>query len=148
MNASTAKEYIHGLITSLKLTEKDISRLEADEKKWRDRAELARNKGEASLSLEAEKEANQVSNRLDKLREEEHSIQAEIKTIRSQLPGIAARERSIDNDLLEQQLLLSLWNSEEEAMSSRAFQKLEKEKTAEEELNALKAKMKERENKS
>jgi len=62
--------------------------------------------------------------------------------MRRQLPGLAARERSIDPDLLEQELLMALGQTGEEAGTERAFQKLEKEKSADEALDALKARMK------
>ena len=66
--------------------------------------------------------------------------------MRRQLPGLAARERSVDPDLLEQELLMALGRSSEEAAAEKAFQELEKEDSAEAALQVLKAKMNARTN--
>ena len=76
------------------------------------------------------------------LREEEISLKNGIADMRRQLPGLAARERSVDPDLLEQELLMALGQTEEEAATERAFKKLEKENAADAALEALKSKMK------
>ena len=141
MNAATAKDYILGLITTLKLTEKEIRSLMEEAAKWKNRVELAVSKGADELLGEAERELEGINARLKELWEEERSLKAEIKDMRRQLPGLAARERSIDPDLLEQQLLMALWHSEEEAAADRAFRKLEKDSAVDSELEALKAKM-------
>ena len=141
MDAATAKDYILGLITTLKLTEKEILSLEAEAKRWKSRMELARSKGADALLEEAERELEGFKTRLTKLRDEERSLKGEIETMRRKLPGLAARERSIDPDLLEQELLMALGQSEEEVMTERAFRKLEKDNAVEEELKAMKAKM-------
>jgi len=108
MNLAEAKEYIFGFITTLKLTEKEIQSLEDEAAKWKSRAELARSKGIDDLLKGAEKEAEDISSKLATLREEEFSLKQQIAAIRRQLPGLAARERSIDADLLEQELLMLL----------------------------------------
>ena len=108
MNLAEAKEYIFGFITTLKLTEKEIQSLEDEAAKWKSRAELARSKGIDDLLKGAEKEAENISSKLATLREEEFSLKQQIAAIRRQLPGLAARERSIDADLLEQELLMLL----------------------------------------
>ena len=141
MDAAAAKEYILELITALKLTEKEIHSLEEEEAKWKGRMELASIHGKNELLEEARKEAERTNADLVKLREEEHSLKAELKSMRRQLPGLAARERSIDPELLEQQLLLALWSSEEEAEADRAFRKLETDSIIDAELKALKVKM-------
>ena len=141
MDAATAKEYILGLITTLKLTEKEILSLEAEAEKWKTRVELARSKGAGELLGEAERELEGFNIRLTKLRDEERSLKAEINVMRRKLPGLAAKELSIDPDLLEQQLLMALWHSEEEAETNRAFRKLETDSDVDAELEALKAKM-------
>jgi phage shock protein A len=99
MKAAEAKEYIFGFITTLKLTEKEIHSLEGEAVKWKNRVELARSWGKDDLLKGAEKEAESVSEKLAILREEEHSLKRQITAMRGQLPGLAARERSIDADL-------------------------------------------------
>jgi len=142
MSASAAKEYIFSLITTLKLTEKEIHSLEENAAKWKSRVELARSSGKNDLAFEAEKEAERVDKKIAGLCEEKKSLKNQIEEIRRQLPGLAARERSIDADLLEQELLIALGQTEEEAETERAFKKLEKESNADSALQALKEKLK------
>jgi len=141
MSAAEAKEYIHALIATTKLTEKEICILEEEEAKWKSRMELARSRGANDLYMEAEKEAGRVRTKLASLREEAQSLRSQADSIRRQLPSLAALQRSIDADLLEQELLMALGQTEEEANAERAFRKLEKESAADAALNALKAKM-------
>ena len=143
MNITEAREHILALATTLKLTEKAIRPLEDEAAKWEDRARLARSREMADLAGEAEREAEKINTRLEELRKEEGSIKSEIEAIRRELPGLAARERSIDPLLLEQELLAALGKSEEEAETDRAFRKLENEHAAQEALEAMKAGMKE-----
>jgi len=142
MNASDAKEYILNIITTLKLTEKEISVMEDEAAKWKNRVDLARSKGVEDILAEAEREAEKVNSKLTGLREEALSLKSDIAEMRRQLPGLAARERSVDPDLLEQELLMALGQTEEDAATERAFKKLEKENAADTALEALKSKMK------
>jgi phage shock protein A len=142
MSAADAKEYILAHISTLKLTEKEIRSLEEDAAKWKDRIELARSRGMDELLAEAEKEAEIINAKLAKLREEEQSLKNRIGFMRQQIPGLAARERSINPDLLEQELLMALGQTEEGAETERAFRELEKDSAADSALEALKAKMK------
>ena len=142
MGAAEAKEYILSFITTLKLTEKEIQSLENEAARWKNRVALARSKGEEKLLAEAEKEADRINAKLAGLRAEEQSLKESIETMRKQLPGLAARERNIDTDLLEQELLMALGKTGEDTETERAFQKLEKDSAAEAALNALKEKMK------
>ena len=146
MSAREAKEYILGFITTLKLTEKEIRVLEEESVKWKNRVDLARSRAAVDpklneLIIEAEKELARINNKLAGLREEKDNLKSSIESMRRQIPGLAARERSIDPDLLEQELLMALGQSEDQAETDRAFKKLEKENAANDALEALKAKM-------
>jgi phage shock protein A len=143
MSEAAAKEYILGLIATVKLTEKEIHSLEEEAAKWRGRVELARSGGENDLASEAEREVERAEKKLAGLRDEEKSLKSQIEAIRRQLPGLAARERSVDPDLLEQELLMALGKTGEEAEADRAFRKLEKDSYADSALQALKEKLKE-----
>jgi len=143
MSVAEAKEYILGFITTLKLTRKEIKSLEEEAAKWKSRIELARSKGMEDLSSEAGKEAERINQKLISLREEESLLGKQIETMRRQIPALAARERSIDPLLLEQELLMALGKTEEEARTDRAFRELEKNSAADTALEALKAKLKE-----
>ena len=155
MSAAAAKEYILGFITTLKLTEKEIHSLEGEAARWKGRLDLARtaeeprpsasaagSRGAGDLLAEAEREAERINTRLAALREEERSLKSQIDAMRRQLPGLSARERSIDPDLLEQEMLMALGQTGEEAATERSFRELEKNAAADVALEELKAKMK------
>ena len=133
---------ILALIATLKLTQKEILSLEDEAVKWKGRVELARSKGEDDLLEEAGRELQRIEARLGVLKEEEQSYKEEIEVSRRRLPGIAARERSIDPDLLEQELLMAAGLTGEEIKTERAFRELENSAAANAALDELKAKMK------
>jgi hypothetical protein len=108
MSPEDAKEYIFRHISTLKLTEKALGELEGEIEKWRGRIELARRKGLPDLAGEAEAERERLSVRRTALASEIDELKTQIESMRSQLPGLAARERRIDPDLLEQELLIAL----------------------------------------
>ena len=142
MSVTDAKEYILNFIATLKMTEKEISALEEEALKWKNRVDLARSKGMEAILAEAEREAEKVNAKLNGLLEEALSLKNGIADMRRQLPTLAAKERSVDPDLLEQELLMALGQTEEEAATEKAFRKLEKENAADSALEALKSRMK------
>jgi phage shock protein A len=142
MSVADAKEYLLNLVTTMKLSEKELSSLMEETAKWKSRVELARSKGMDDILAEAEKEIERITIRMISLGEEVLSYKNGVEEIRRQLPGLAARERSVDPDLLEQELLMTLGQTEEEAATEKAFKKLEKENAADSALEALKSKMK------
>jgi phage shock protein A len=142
MSVTEAKEYLLNLIATMKLSEKELSSLMEETAKWKSRVELARSKGMDDILAEAEKEIERITIRMISLGEEILSYKNGVEEIRRQLPGLAARERSVDPDLLEQELLMSLGQTEEEAATEKAFKKLEKDNAADSALEALKSKMK------
>jgi len=141
MSVADAKEYILNHITTLKLTEKNIGALEEEAAKWKSRVEMALSKGMGDILTEAQREAEKVNVRLTGLREEVRALKDSIDAMKRQLPTLAAKQRSIDPDLLEQELLMAVGLTEEDAATEKAFKKLEKENAAATALDALKAKM-------
>jgi hypothetical protein len=145
VSAAAAKEYIVGFIGTLKLTEKEIAFLETEAAKWKERSVLARSRGMNDLFAEAEKETEKITARLAGLLEEKRKLEKNIAVIRKQLPGLAARERSIDPDLLEQELLMAagyLPGDEEKARNEQLFAAMKKETDADAALEMLKVKRK------
>jgi phage shock protein A len=131
-------------ITSLKVMEKQYAALGEDLAKWISRIDLARSQGAIDLAQEAEKEAERTTAKHTALGADIAVLKAQIETLRQQLPGLAARERTIDPDLLEQELLMAaghLPGSEEKTGAERALQTMEKDTAATVALEALKAKM-------
>jgi len=142
MSMVEAKEQILALISTLKLTEKEIHSLEDEAAKWKNRVDLACSQGADELLVEAEREADRVNAKLAGLREEESTLRDSIGVLQRQLPGLAARERSVDPDILEQELLMALGQTGEDVEAERTFRKLENESSASAALDALKNKMK------
>jgi hypothetical protein len=140
MNTASAKEYVIGHITSLKLTEKKYEDLSREYEKWSARVELARSRSNEELAQEAAAEAEKVRERRDALGVEIADLKTQIERMRKQLPGVAARERSIDPDLLEQELLIALGytpgdETETDTARKRRFEELD----ADAALESLKA---------
>ena len=145
IDISNAKEIIFGYISTLKLTEKQLHGLEPELVKWKTRAELAKSKGYPELALEAEKEIEQIKNKQQRLVIEISELKSKIEEMLRKLPILALNERSIDPDLLIQELLITagyLPGEEKEACNNRLFYEMEKEVAAEVALSELKAKMK------
>jgi phage shock protein A len=141
MAAADAKEYILQYITTLKLTEKKHGELNGTYEKWLFRITLAQSRGAPDLAQAAQGEADKIRTELDTLETEIADLKTKIQRMRDQLPGLAARERSIDPDLLEQDLLIALGGTPgEEAKPEleRRFEAVE----ADAALEALKAKLK------
>jgi phage shock protein A len=144
MNAAAAREYIFNFITTLKLTEKQIRELDDDLAAWNSRIDLARSRREEELAAAAEAEVRRIAERRAALAAEAAELKGQIETMRKQIPALAARERSIDPDLLEQELLMAagyLPGDEEKAATERRFRDIEKNAAAESALEALKEKM-------
>jgi hypothetical protein len=145
MSAAEAKEYLFHHITTLKLTEKDRDEAAAGYRKWTGRAELARSRSAGDLAAEAEKEAERLAQRRDSLDAELARLGERIAFLRRQLPGVAARERSVDPDLLEEELRILLGEgpygapgeTSPSAKAERGFEALK----ADAALEMLKAKM-------
>ena len=145
MDAAGAKEYIYHYSITLKLTKKKLEETEGELAKWKDRVELSRSRGEETLSREAEKEVRKFEAERDTLTAEIEDLTQGIAGLRRQLPGLAARERSIDPDLLEQELVLALGNTPGETgegahKTAEAWEKIR----ADAALEALKAKMRQK----
>lgn len=144
MSASDAKEYIFHHIAALKLTEKRIEELGAELGKWTARIDLAHSRGDMELASSAEGEAEKIKARRAAVVDEAAEMKERINVMKKQLPCLAARERSVDPDLLEQELLMDngyLPGDEEKAKTERAFKEIEKQSSTEAALEALKTKM-------
>jgi phage shock protein A len=137
-----AKDVLIQYLTSLKLTEKQYAELGELLVKWTARIDLARSKGAAALAAEAEQEAERIRRKYQALEAEIADLKAHIARLRAELPGLAARERTVDPDLLEQELLIAAGRMPgEDPQADRALKTMEQDTTAEAALKALKAKM-------
>jgi chromosome segregation ATPase len=147
MAPEAAKEYIAAHVATKLLNEKKLAELEADLKKWTDRVVLARSRGVEDLAAAAEAEAARIGAERDRLAGETQELEGQIERMRRQLPGLEARRREIDPDLLEQELLIAAGRTpgdeveEAAAEAGRKLSDLEKRTAAEAELAALKARL-------
>jgi phage shock protein A len=144
MSPAEAGAYILNFISTLKLTEKKREELAEDMAKWKSRLTLARSREKADLAAEAEREVERIRVRDEALAGEIRELRGQIETMRRRLPGLAARERSVDPDLLEQELLIAAGRLPGETDRVRAeeqMRNLEKEDAAGAALKALKEKM-------
>jgi len=144
MSPADAKEYIFNFISTLKLTEKSIQNLDEEIAKWQSRIDLAASKGQAELALEAEKERDKLLEKQAALKLEVDQLKQQIDEMRRQLPLLASRERSIDPDLLEQELLIAAGHmpgDEEKVRLERQFAQMEKAQAADAAFEELKTKM-------
>ncbi|MDR2738942.1 MAG: DUF4349 domain-containing protein [Treponema sp.] len=141
MGAADAKEYIFHYITTLKLTEKRQVELVREREKWLSRVNLSRSRGMEDMARAAQGEADAIQTELSAVETEIANLKAQIRRMRDQVAGLAARERSIDPDLLEQEMLIALGGTPGEDVQpdlERQFQAAE----ADAALEALKARMK------
>jgi phage shock protein A len=142
MDTAGAKEYVFHFITALKLTEKRRAALEAEKEKWRRREELARGRGAEDLAAGARGEAERVEAEIESLSAEEAELKSQIEAMRRQLPLLAARERSVDPDLLEQELNIALGKDlAGDKMPGLGLERNFEGMDADAALNALKARM-------
>jgi phage shock protein A len=145
LDAAAAREYVLGYVSTLKLTEKEIERVTGEEALWERRMKTAQSYGRDDLYAEAQKEYERQKTKKGELETEAQTLTTQIANLKDELRLLPAKERSIDPDLLEQELLIlngRMPGSEQEAARDRNFAELEKDAAAESALAALKAKMK------
>jgi hypothetical protein len=140
MDAGARKAYILQLIAALKLMEKDCQYCQEAYTLWLKRVELAHNRGAGELEGEARGEARRLKTRLETLEGEAQELRERIGRLRRRLAGPAAWKRSVDPDLLEQDLAMLLGTLPGEGASyktARKFEELETDRA----LEALKDRM-------
>ena len=144
MDAVAAKEYLAGFISTRTLTERRLTGLGEEGKRWEERVALARSRGAADLAAAAEQEVLKIREQEAALAEELAVLEGQIARMKGQLPGLAARERSVDPDLLAEELLIAagrLPGEGERVKVERALEDMEREAAAGAALEALKAKL-------
>ncbi|MDR0643976.1 MAG: chromosome partitioning protein [Treponema sp.] len=144
MNISDTKAYIAGVLTSLKLTEKQREELASALKTWENRVGIARSKGEEALADAAQREADAVKAKITGLDAEIAVLKAEIDNAKRESLTAASRKRSIDPDILQQELLIvagHLPGDEDKVVMEQNLNDMAKKDSAESALAQLKAKM-------
>lgn len=144
MSPEAAKEYVAAHATTKILNEKKLAELDAAAEKWRGRAELARSRAALDLAAAAEAELAKLGSEREALAAETAALASSVEAMRRQLPGLEARRRSVDPDLLEQELALAAGKTpgnEESEQTDKKLAALEKEAAADDALAALKARL-------
>jgi hypothetical protein len=141
ISAEDAKEYLFRHIAALKIAEKAREETAGEYQKWLKRAELAESRAAADLIEAARGETVRLQARYDTLNVEITELEELIAALRRQLPGLAARERNIDPDLLEQELRIVLGEDPGEGPTAATLDRRFEEMNADAALEALKRKM-------
>jgi phage shock protein A len=143
MPIKEAREYILSFITTQKLNEKKLLLQKNEREKWQNRIKLAQNSGSDDLTAQAVAACQDIENQIQSLEAENIELKTQIKSMIDQLAGLAARERSIDPDMLEQELLLLAGFTPGGALpEERKFASVEQEEAIESALRELKQKTK------
>lgn len=141
MSPAEAKEYIVAHIASLNIYKRDLAKLDADIDLWKKRIDVARTSGRADLEAGVTARVAELEGKRADLAAEADGLRAEIEEMKRQLPGLAARMRSVDPDYLLAQLQLAT----DDVDGTKAQEKRTEENlsslSAEAALAALKEKM-------
>jgi phage shock protein A len=143
LDQDAAKEYILAHIIQIKLNEKETAAMEAEAATWQERAALAAGKGESGLAGEAETRAAALRDKAAAIRGETRTLQAVTERMLRRFPALNAGKRSVDPDLLLQELLIAAGRdpgSEAELALEQRLTRLSDDAAAEEALAALKKK--------
>jgi phage shock protein A len=139
MEPKAAREYLFAHATTLGLLEKKLEGKAALLEKWRERQSLALNAGRPELAAEAERQVSAGQAEMDALNAEAEALRAGIEKMKRQIPGLDARERRVDPDLLLAELR-ELSGQDPEGTDAE-FGKLEKDSEAADALAELKKKL-------
>jgi hypothetical protein len=100
MAPEEAKSYVLAHLTDLKLLQQRVAEAEAECASWQARVSLAETKGLVELQAQAAAKLAESRSKADSLKAEELALAKDIETMRQQVPGLAARVRSVDPDIL------------------------------------------------
>jgi phage shock protein A len=136
-----ARAYLVDFATNAKMLRKDLATLDAELDTWRKRVTLATEKGMADLVTAAGAKVTELEARRAGIAGEVADVEAKVLRIREKLPGISARERSIDPDqlLAELQLMTGELLGDGSATLEAEMRKLEGDAASDASLAALKA---------
>ncbi|MBI2567505.1 MAG: hypothetical protein HYV63_10775 [Candidatus Schekmanbacteria bacterium] len=139
LTPEAAQEYYLRRVTYQKKLERAAAELEPELEKWRGRVALARQKSALDLATEAETRLHELEGRAAKIRHESETEKMVNDLLRERVKRHAAFTPSVDaSDLAAQLDALVGSTAEERALSEKLA-----ESAAEDELEALKRKMKE-----
>ena len=160
LDLEAAREYIFAYAVDVKRLDREIADCGAEVERWKNRVALAEGKlagagvagaapaadpSMAAMAETARAKVAEAEGKLGSLEAERSDLRAKVAGLRSQLPMIKARERSIDPDRLLAELQLMTGELLGDASGGRSaaateadFAKLEANARADAELEALK----------
>jgi phage shock protein A len=100
MPPDEAKRYVLAHITDLNLLKKQIDEAKAEAATWESRAALAAAKGMAELQSQAQAQLESANAKIQSLEAEAAALASDIARMKEQIPGLEARVRSVDPDVL------------------------------------------------
>jgi phage shock protein A len=129
--------------TDAKRIEKEVAALRGEESQWASRVKLAQGRGMAELAAAAAARQAELSGKIQALEAERSSILRDLELLRESLPGIAAKERRIDPELLlaQMQMMTGELLHPEAAAAESELRTLESRAGVEDALAGLKRKM-------
>jgi chromosome segregation ATPase len=143
LDFASAQEMLLAYMTDIKTHEKDIETVKRDVALWRSRVALAESKGLAELANGARKQLGESEEKLSQIEASKAELVADAQRIKEAIPGIKAKERSIDPDLLQAQLSMMTGESldPEKARLDKELSALDAAPKSDSALDELKRKM-------
>ncbi len=143
LDLAGAKSLLLAFATDAKRLDKEIAAAGEEKKLWTSRVALAQGKGMAELAAAATAKLAELESRIQSLEGERASMQHDLSQLKEAIPGISAKERSIDPDrlLAEIQLVTGELLQPEAAAAEAEIGRIESAAGVEDALAALKKKM-------
>lgn len=143
LDYSGAMDLLFAYTTDIKRHDKDIEALKKDIALWTSRVSLAESKGMVELAAGARSQVTQLEGKLAEIEASRAELDRDARRIKESLPGIKAKERSIDPDMLQAELSMMTGEAldPEKAKLDRELDALSKAESAADPLEALKRKM-------
>ncbi len=143
LDLESAKGMMLAFATDAKRIEKEISALCGEEAQWASRVKLAQDRGLAELAQAAAARQTELAGKIQALGLERSSMLRDLELLRNYMPGIAAKERSVDPDrlLAEMQMVTGDLLHPEAAAAEAEIKTLENRAGVEDALASLKRKM-------
>ena len=102
----SAMDLIYAYTTDVKRHEKDLESLRQEESVWEGRVRLAREKGLADLEAGASERVTQLKEKILSIESSRVELARDLARLKEALPGLKAKERSSDPDMLQAELSL------------------------------------------
>lgn len=113
LDYESASDMLLAYATDAKKYEKDIALLRTQAAEWMSRVQRARERGLEDLAAQAEHEAQSCRARAQELEHELAGLRRDIEDLRTALPILKAKRRSVDPDLLLAELSMLVGQDEQ-----------------------------------